>query len=142
MKKIFLLIAVLVAAGCQPINNRGENVLVAVGYASISDQRGRNAEEKQVRALRASKVDAYRELAEQVYGLRVSARSDLEDQRLGAEYASGAVDGVIRGAEVVRTYAVGDNYITELKLDIEKMDKLREYGDVQQVPIKKKSSLF
>lgn len=142
MKKLLLLITVLVAVGCQPINNRGENVLVAVGYASISEQRGRTAEEKQVRALRASKVDAYRELAEQVYGLRVSARSDLEDQRLGTEYASGAVDGVIRGAEVVRTYAVGDNYVTELKLDIEKMDKLREYGDVQQVPIKKKSTLF
>lgn len=49
--------------------------------------------------MRASKIDAYRELAEQVYGMRVSGRAELQDQRLGTELTSGAVDGVIRGAK-------------------------------------------
>ena len=66
----------------------------------------------------------------------------LEDQRLGTERTSGAVDGVIRGAEVVRSYPVGDSYVTELQLDIRKMDQLRNYGEVQAVPEKRQQTLF
>lgn len=92
MKKLLLLAVVLVMVGCQPLSNmRPGDWLTAVGYASISEQKGRNEEEKQVRAMRASKIDAYRELAEQVYGMRVSGRADLQDQRLGTELTSGAV---------------------------------------------------
>jgi hypothetical protein len=143
MKKLLLLAMALVMVGCQPLNTmRPDDWLTAVGYASISEQIGRNEEEKQVRAMRASKIDAYRELAEQVYGMRVSGRADLKDQRLGTELTSGAVDGVIRGAEVVRSYKVGDSYVTELRLDIQKMNKLRDYGEVQQVPEKRQQTLF
>lgn len=140
---LFLLIAALVMSGCQPLQTmRPDDWLTAVGYASISEQKGRDDEEKQVRAMRASKIDAYRELAEQIYGMRVSGRAELQDQRLGTELTSGAVDGVIRGAEVVRSYKVGDSYVTELRLDIRKMDRLRDYGEVQQVPEKRQQTLF
>ncbi|MGL4380287.1 MAG: flagellar assembly lipoprotein FlgP [Vibrio sp.] len=140
---LFLLIAVMMMVGCQPLQTmRPDDWLSAVGYASISEQKGRNDEEKQVRAMRASKIDAYRELAEQVYGMRVSGRAELQDQRLGTELTAGAVDGVIRGAEVIRSYKVGDSYVTELRLDIRKMDKMRNYGEVQQVPEKRQMTLF
>ena len=143
MKKLLLLVVAIAMVGCQPLSQmRPQDWLDAVGYASISEQKGRNVEEKQVRAMRASKIDAYRELAEQVYGMRVSGRADLQDQRLGTELTSGAVDGVIRGAEVVRSYKVGDTYVTELRLDIQKMNKLRDYGEVQQVPEKRQQPLF
>ncbi|MFY2509375.1 flagellar biosynthesis protein FlgP [Vibrio pectenicida] len=143
MNKIFFLAMTLMMVGCQPLQNmRAEDMLTAVGYANISEQKGRTDEERQVRAMRASKIDAYRELAEQVYGMRVSGRADLKDQRLGTELTSGAVDGVIRGAEVVRSYKVGDSYVTELRLDIKKMNKLRDYGEVQVVPEKRQQTLF
>ena len=74
--------------------------------------------------------------------MRVSGRAELEAQRLGNERTSGAVDGVIRGAEVVRSYPVGDSYVTELQLDIRKMDQLRNYGEVQAVPEKRQQTLF
>lgn len=99
MKKVIFLIAALLLVGCQPLQTmRPDDFLVAVGYASISEQKGRNEEEKRIRAMRASKIDAYRELAEQVYGMRVSGRAELEDQRLGTELTSGAVDGVSSSA--------------------------------------------
>ncbi|MGC9404226.1 flagellar assembly lipoprotein FlgP [Vibrio genomosp. F10] len=143
MSRWIVLLTTLIMVGCQPLATMRDNPwLTAVGYASISEQKGVNDEEKQVRAMRASKIDAYRELAEQVYGMRVSGRADLKDQRLGTERTSGAVDGVIRGAEVVRSYKVGDSYVTELRLDIEKMDRLRTYGEVQQVPEKRQQTLF
>ncbi|MCE0494434.1 flagellar assembly lipoprotein FlgP [Vibrio salinus] len=142
--RVFLLIAIsILMLGCQPLQTiKKDTYLTAVGYASIGDQKGRNDAEKQVRAMRASKIDAYRELAEQVYGMRVSGRADLVDQRLGTEETSGAVDGIIRGAEVVRSYKVGDSYVTELRLNIQKMDELRSYGEVQQVPDKRQQTLF
>ncbi|MCW4446156.1 flagellar assembly lipoprotein FlgP [Vibrio coralliirubri] len=143
MNKLIFVVAALLLVGCQPLQNmRADDFLVAVGYASISEQQGRNDEERRIRAMRASKIDAYRELAEQVYGMRVSGRAELEDQRLGTERTSGAVDGVIRGAEVVRSYPVGDSYVTELQLDIRKMEKLRDYGEVQPVPEKRQQTLF
>ncbi|WP_117235178.1 flagellar assembly lipoprotein FlgP [Vibrio maerlii] len=143
MKKLFLIMLAFATVGCQPLQHmRPDDYLTAVGYASISEQAGRDEEEKQIRAMRASKIDAYRELAEQVYGMRVSGRAELQDQRLGTEFTSGAVDGVIRGAEVVRSYKVGDSYVTELQLDIAKMEKLRDYGEVQQVPEKRQQTLF
>ncbi len=61
---------------------------------------------------------------------------------LGVESTTGAVDGVIRGAEVVRSYKVGDSYVTELLLDIDKMNRLRDYGEIRRVPEKKRQSLF
>lgn len=140
---LLVLLAVMTLSGCQPLQTlRADEWLTAVGYANINEQRGRDTAEKQVRAMRASKIDAYRELAEQVYGMRVSGRSQLQDQRMGTELTSGAVDGVIRGAEVVRSYKVGDSYVTELRLDIRKMDRLRDYGEVMQVPEKRQQTLF
>ena len=43
----------------------------AVGYAPISAQRGQDDSTKMLMALKASKLDAYRELTEQVYGQKV-----------------------------------------------------------------------
>ncbi len=140
---LFVLLAAFAMIGCQPLQTmRADEWLTAVGYASITEQKGHDDKEKQVRAMRASKIDAYRELAEQVYGMRVSGRAELSDQRLGTERTSGEVDGVIRGAEVVRSYKVGDSYVTELRLDINKMERLREYGEVQQVPETRQQTLF
>ncbi|MDP5254258.1 MULTISPECIES: flagellar assembly lipoprotein FlgP [unclassified Vibrio] len=143
MRSALMIITVLWLAACQPLQTiRDDNTLVAVGYATISEQKGRNDEERRVRAMRASKIDAYRELAEQVYGMRISGRAELQDQRLGVENTSGAVDGVIRGAEVVRSYPVGDSYVTELRLDIRKMSALRDYGEVQPVPNARQETIF
>ncbi|WP_443083711.1 LPP20 family lipoprotein [Vibrio sp. VB16] len=143
LKKFLLIASVLIATGCQPLQKmNADNVLTAVGYASVSEQKGESVEEQRIRAMRASKIDAYRELAEQIYGMRVSGRASLQDQRLGTELTTGSVDGVIRGAEVVRSYPVGDSYVTELELDVTKMDRLKDYGEVQQVPSKRQQTLF
>ncbi|CED72066.1 putative lipoprotein [Aliivibrio wodanis] len=143
MKHWFLL-ALLVLVGCQPLGTmRESDQLTAVGYASISEQAGKNIDEKRIRAMRASKVDAYRELAEQVYGMRISGKVEMNDQQLGEESTSAGVDGIIRGAEVVRTYPVGDSYVTELKLDLKKMERMKNQGQVYDVPsTQRKTTLF
>jgi len=133
--RYWFLLVFFALAGCQPLTEiRNEDLITSVGYASISEQRGRTIEEKRVRAMRASKIDAYRELTEQVYGMRISARAGLEDQQLGVENTDGAVDGIIRGAEVLRSYPVGDSFVTEMQLDLRKMDRMKQHGEVYHVP--------
>ncbi|WP_088330270.1 LPP20 family lipoprotein [Lacimicrobium sp. SS2-24] len=97
-------------------------ILTAVGYAPINEQSGESPSLRMLQAVKASKLDAYRELAEQVYGHRVNAQQSLQNMLLEDENLASSVQGVIRGAKVVRTYAVGENtYATELELDMKKV---------------------
>lgn len=99
-------------------------VLNAVGYAPMAEQNGGDDPTRKLAAMRASKLDAYRELAEQVYGQRISGATQVADWAVQDDRFQASVDGVIRGAEVVRSYAVGDYYATELRLDFEQVHQL------------------
>jgi|TARA_B110000908_G_C10226229_1_gene438061 hypothetical protein len=93
-------------------------VISAVGYAPISDQKGKSESSRILMALKASKLDAYRELTEQVYGQKVHSGQSLESLIIQNTRLDSSVQGVIRGAKVVKSYPVGDNtYATELELD-------------------------
>lgn len=140
----WVLILILFLSGCVPFAEmREQNVIHAVGYASINDQMGRSKEEKSIKAMRASKIDAYRELTEQVYGMRISGQIQTRNQKLGTENTTGAVDGIIRAAKVVKSYPVGDSYVTEMSLDLDKMEEMKRHGEVHSVPsTQKRTTLF
>lgn len=92
-------------------------VLRAVGYASISAQKGPSRNQKNLQAMRASKVDAYRELTEQVYGIYVDSNEKQINQVQREDQLRSQVSGVVHGARVIRQYPSGDSYVTELELD-------------------------
>ena len=92
----------------------------AVGYAPISAQQGNDDTTRMLMAIKASKLEAYRELAEQVYGQRVDGDQSLQSLIVTNTQLQSSVEGVIRGARVVKSYAVGENtYATELELNLE-----------------------
>ena len=94
-------------------------VIKGIGYAPISSQPGATDEEKVLMAMRASKLDAYRELAEQVYGQNLNGTQTLGSLVLHNSELTASVNGVIQGAEVVKAYPVGeDTYVTEMLLDM------------------------
>ena len=93
-------------------------ILHATGYAVISRQPGRTEAEREIMAMRASKVDAYRELTEQVNGLYLKATTTLSGNTTQArDSVRSEVEGYVHGARVIRQYPVGDTYATELELD-------------------------
>lgn len=103
----------------QPEN---QPVLKAIGYAPISAQNGHTETIKMLMAIKASKLDAYKELAEQVYGQRIDTEQSLANMLLANSDLKASVEGVIRGAEVVKSYPVGEDvYATELSLDFQKV---------------------
>jgi hypothetical protein len=93
-------------------------IIRAIGYAPISAQPGDSSQIQNIMAMRASKLDAYRELAEQVYGHQVQGKSELQNMVARDDKMRSRVEGVIRGARVIKAYPVGDTYATELELDM------------------------
>lgn len=93
-------------------------ILHATGYASILRQAGRTQSEREIMAMRASKVEAYRELTEQVNGLYIKADTSLDGTtRQSHDSVKTQVEGYVHGARVIRQYPLGDTYATELELD-------------------------
>lgn len=92
-------------------------VIRAVGYAPIKEQMGPTESIRELQAMRASKLDAYRELSERVYGQKVSSNVTVQDMVLGNQNLQASVYGIIRGARVLKAYQVKNTYVTELELD-------------------------
>lgn len=92
-------------------------IIRSIGYAPISLQKSEHETQRMLMAIKASKIAAYSELAEQVYGQQVSSKTTMADMLIENQQLSSSVQGLIRGAKVVKSYPVGDTYTTELQLD-------------------------
>ena len=108
-----------------PMLERKET-MVATGYAVISIQNHKNSAQQRLLAIRASKLDAYRALTEQVYGQQLDATTTVADMTVLNDTFRTRVDGVIYGATLVSITPVGDDtYETTLSLDRNAVQDLR-----------------
>ncbi len=100
--------------------------LTATGYAVVTVQNHRNPAQQRLMAIRASKLDAYRALTEQVYGQQIDATSTVADMTVTSDSFRAKVEGVIYGATLVSITPVGeDTYETTLSLDKSVVQDLR-----------------
>lgn len=96
----------------------------STGYAVISIQPHSLPAQQRLLAIRAARLDAYRGLAEQVYGQFLDGATTVADAVLRSDRVRARVEGIIHGAEVVSIMPVGqDTY--ELTLSLER-DVVRE----------------
>lgn len=111
----------------QPLSsNERRRPITATGYAVISIQPHHLPAQQRLLAIRAAKLDAYRGLAEQVYGQYLDGATTVADATLRSDRVRARVEGLIHGAEVVAISPVGnDTYETTLSLDREIMLELR-----------------
>ena len=108
-----------------PMTEKRET-LVATGYAVISIQNHRLPAQQRLLAIRASKLDAYRALTEQVYGQQLDANTTVADMTVMSDTFRARVEGVIYGAVLVSITPVGDDtYETTLSLDRHVVEELR-----------------
>lgn len=126
--------ALLTLTGCSSINTLSADgitdsfpVITATGYSIVSIQPGKTHDQKVLQAMRASKLDAYRELSEQLYGLQIDSSTTLRDIVQTDSHLEASVSGLVRGAKVVRTYPLSKNvYATEMMLDTKLLYRLYE----------------
>ena len=75
--------------------------------------------QERLMAMRASKLDAYRAMAEQLYGTTVYGNSRVDHLMLQSDQLRSLVDTTIRGAKVVDVKElVGGGYETVLELEL------------------------
>ena len=92
--------------------------LKGLGFAQIAGQPGATMNEKRLMAIRAARVDALRDLAEQVHGIRLSSSTMIRDAVVQDDSLTALVEGTIRGARTVRVTPKGtDSYEVEMMLD-------------------------
>ena len=68
--------------------------LTATGYAVVSSQPGQSIEQKRLMAIRAARMAAIRELAEQIHGLKVDSNTTVIDLMVQNDTFEGIVTGV------------------------------------------------
>lgn len=137
MKKILSFIALplltsLFVVGCatqkvvsvQPASPLPAKTITARGYGTVNrDQQYRlTPAQRKLMAIRASKMDALRELAEQVYGVRLYGHTTVEEMTVKNDGYRAYVDAFLRGAHVRNTIASGaadrDTYETVMELEL------------------------
>jgi outer membrane protein FlgP len=100
----------------------------ATGYAVISVQDHRTPAQQRLMAIRASKLDAYRTLTEQVFGQQMDSSTTVADALVLSDTFRARVQGIIHGARLVSIGPVGDDtYETTLSLDADMVNELRAY---------------
>ena len=111
----------------QPLVKR-RAAISATGYAVISIQHHTIPAQQRLLAIRASKLDAYRGLSEQVFGQYLDATTTVADTVIKSDVFRTKVEGIIYGAKVVSINPVGDDtYETTMSLDGSIVEDLRRY---------------
>lgn len=113
------------AAVIQGIVDQNNNIL-ATGYAVISAQKSDIPAQQRILSIRASKLDAYRALMEQIYGQYLDANTTIGEMVMKSDTLKARVQGVVYGARLVSINPVGDDtYETTLSLDKNIVNDLR-----------------
>ena len=132
-----VLCAISLVAGCITSQNPhafspnfGDRV-IGIGYAVINAQPGKSPEEKRLMAIKASKLEAYKSLAEQIYGQYLESRGTLSNLKLSDEEITSRVEGLVVGARVVSIKPIStDSYETVLEVGYaESVDYLATAND-------------
>lgn len=92
--------------------------LTGVGFSQVSTQPGQSLNEKRLLAIRAARLEAMRDLTEQVHGISLTATTTVRDAAVTSDTLQGTISGVLRGARTVRiTPKDSDTFEVVLELD-------------------------
>ena len=134
----FITILLMLTTGCavnmqdynaalvQSVLDKNNNI-IATGYAVISVQKADTPAQQRILSIKASKLDAYKVLMEQVYGQYLDANTTVSEMIVQSDTFRAKVQGVIYGAKLVSITPVGDDtYETTLSLSNSVVDDLRK----------------
>lgn len=95
--------------------------ITGVGYGAESTYDGFTQGQKRLMAIRASKLDAYRALAEQIYGIKIDSNTSVATLTAQSDSFRARVNAVVKGARVVSITPMADNnYETVLEVFVDR----------------------
>lgn len=92
-----------------------------IGYGAASSFANVTKGQRRLMAIRASKLDAYRSLAEQLYGIKIDSNTAVSTLTAKSDSFRARVNALVRGARVVSITPMADsNYETVLEVFVDR----------------------
>lgn len=92
-----------------------------IGYGAESTFGAYTPGQRRLMAIRSSKLDAYRALAEQLYGIKIDSNTSVSTLTAKNDSFRARVNAVVRGARMVSVTPMADNnYETVLEVYVDK----------------------
>lgn len=94
------------------------DMLTGMGFSQINGQPGKTINEKRLLALKAARMDAMRDLTEQIHGIQISATTNVRQMVTRDDNLNAVVSGTLRGARTLKITPKGsDGYEVQLAVD-------------------------
>jgi hypothetical protein len=129
---IIVLLAGALAGGCTTLSDGAPRLagdgppLRGIGYAVIAIQPGETPAQKQLMAIRASRLAAMRDLAERIHGARIEGNTAIGEGQVFSDNLRGSVAGLVTNARVVSITPVRNTlYETILEVDVSEVNAMR-----------------
>jgi len=104
----------------------------AVGYGTESLYEAYTPGQRRLMAIRASKLDAYRSLAEQINGVKIEGNTTVGAMAVKSDSFRAKVNAMVRGARVTSVTPMADNNyetVIEVFVDRDFFDNYLSYSD-------------
>ncbi|MDP1663716.1 MAG: LPP20 family lipoprotein [Methylobacter sp.] len=122
---ISLLMTSCTTAKAPPTAFLPQKTISATGYGTVEKSDRYSRAQIKLMAMRASKMDAYRSLAEQLNGIQLRGQTTVGDMEVTHDNYQVYLNAYLRGARVKRTSAIGsdiyagdDTFETIVELDL------------------------
>jgi len=122
---VSLLMTACTTAKAPPTEFLPHKTISAIGYGTVEKSDRYSRSQIKLMAIRASKMDAYRSLAEQLNGIQLRGQTTVEDMEVTHDSYQVYLNAYLRGARVKRTSAIGsdiyagdDTFETVVELDL------------------------
>lgn len=104
----------------QEIDPIAPMVLRVVGYGAMDEDKKKSEVQRRLMAIRASKMDAYRSMAERVYGTSIQGSTTVRDMVVQNDRFRTYIETYMHGARVVSTDVMPDGSVeTVLEMTID-----------------------
>lgn len=129
---IVVLLAGALAGGCTTMSGGPPSLasdgppLRGIGYAVIAIQPGKTEAQKQLMAIRASRLAAMRDLSERIHGARIEGSTAIGEGQVFSDNLRGSTAGLVTNARVVSITPVRNTlYETILEVDVSEVNAMR-----------------
>lgn len=103
--------------------------LRAIGYGTVRPDKGLTVNQMKLMAMRSSRMDAYRNLTEQVYGVQITGTTTVGAMVVNSDSYKGFVNGLLHSARLVSVQPLTDNFTYETILELTVGDDFYEFSN-------------
>ena len=99
--------------------------ITGVGFSAVSIQPGKNLNQKRILAIKAARLDAIRQLSEQIHGIQIKGTTKIAEAMVQSDTLRADIQGVILGARTVKIEpSSSDTYEVVVEIDRPLIDEI------------------